>query len=66
MNQRFHLLRTKKKKLDTDLSDPEKFKQITKEKDFYLNYDKEQKKLLSKEKEWERLVTILNEKEKEN
>ena len=59
-------IENKKKKLDTDLSDPEKFKQITKEKDFYLNYDKEQKKLLSKEKEWERLVTILNEKEKEN
>ena len=59
-------IENKKKKLDTDLSDPEKFKQITKEKDFYLNYDKEQKKLLSKEKEWERLVSILNEKEKEN
>ena len=59
-------IENKKKKLDTDLSDSEKFKQITKEKDFYLNYDKEQKKLLSKEKEWERLVSILNEKEKEN
>ncbi|MED5307688.1 MAG: ABC-F family ATP-binding cassette domain-containing protein [Bacteroidota bacterium] len=59
-------IENKKKKLDTDLSDPEKFRQITKEKDFYLNYDKEQKKLLSKEKEWERLVSILNEKEKEN
>ena len=59
-------IENKKKKLDTDLSDPEKFKQITKEKDFYLNYDKEQKKLLSKEKEWERLVSMLNEKEKEN
>ena len=60
------LIENKKKKLDLDLSDPVKFKEITKDKDFYLNYDNEQKKIISKEKEWERLVSILNEKEKEN
>ena len=58
------LIENKKKKLDLDLSDPVKFKEITKDKDFYLNYDNEQKKIISKEKEWERLVSILNEKEK--
>ena len=37
-----------------------KHKEITKEKDFFVNYQSKKDKLQTKEKEWEELVTKLN------
>ena len=41
------------KKKDENLSDPEKFKDLVNDKDFFLIYDEENKKLKSLEKDWE-------------
>ena len=41
------------KKKDENLSDPEKFKELVNDKDFFLIYDEENKKLKSLEKDWE-------------
>ncbi len=41
------------KKKDENLSDPEKFKKLVNDKDFFLVYDEENKKLKSLEKDWE-------------
>ena len=59
-------LEEKKKELDLQLSDPDKFKELTKSPDFYLNYDLDQKKISNKEDEWVELVAKLNKLKKEN
>ena len=41
------------KKKDENLLDPEKFKELVNDKDFFLIYDEENKKLKSLEKDWE-------------
>ena len=41
------------KKKDENLSDPEKFKDLVNDKDFFLIYEEENKKLKSLEKDWE-------------
>ena len=41
------------KKKGENLSDPEKFKELVNDKDFFLIYDEENKKLKSLEKDWE-------------
>ena len=41
------------KKKDENLSDPKKFKDLVNDKDFFLIYDEENKKLKSLEKDWE-------------
>ena len=58
-------LEKKRKDLDIQLSDPIKYKEITKEKDFFKNYDIEAKKIISMEKDWETLVSRLNTLKKE-
>ena len=58
-------LEKKKKDLDIQLSDPIKYKEITKEKDFFKNYDMEGKKIIRMEKDWETLVSRLNTLKKE-
>ena len=59
-------LEDKKKELDLQLSDPIKFKELTKSPDFYVNYDLDQKNLSKKEDEWGSLVAKLNALKNEN
>ena len=49
-----------KQELDIQLADPGSFKELTKDPDFFTNYERENIKLKSKEKEWEDLVSQLN------
>ena len=53
-------LEKKRKDLDIQLSDPIKYKEITKEKDFFKNYDSEAQKIIKMENDWEVLVSRLN------
>ena len=59
-------LEDKKKELDLQLSDPIKFKELTRSPDFYINYDLDQKNLSKKEDEWSSLVSKLNALKNEN
>ena len=54
------VLEEAQKELDLKLSDPDQFKEITKEKDFFTHYEQEKEKIVNKEKEWELLVSKLN------
>jgi len=53
-------LELEQKALDVKLSNPEQFKELTKQKDFFKNYESEKLKIQEKEKEWEVLVSDLN------
>tara|TARA_Y100000589_G_scaffold113143_2_gene107519 strand:- start:5 stop:1960 length:1956 start_codon:yes stop_codon:yes gene_type:complete len=53
-------LEKKQKETDLLLADPQKFKEITKEKNFFENYQLQKDKIQTKEKEWGELVTKLN------
>ena len=53
-------LEKKKKDLDILLSDPIKYKEMTKNQDFFKNYDSEAQKIIKMENDWEVLVTRLN------
>ena len=55
----------KRKDLDIELSDPIKYKEITKEKNFFNNYDSETKKIKMMENDWEVFVMRLNTLKKE-
>ena len=48
------------KELDLKLSNPEQFKELAKQKDFFKNYESEKLKIQEKEKKWELLVSELN------
>ncbi len=50
----------KKKDLDLVLLDPIKYKELTKEQDFFKKYDSEAKKIIKMENDWDTLVTRLN------
>ena len=53
-------LELEQKALDMKLSNPTDFKELTKQKDFFKNYESEKLKIQEKEKEWEVLVSELN------
>ncbi len=53
-------LDTKKKELDFKLSDPIFFKEMSQDPTFFKSYELEKQRLISKEKEWEKLVVTLN------
>ena len=50
----------KKKKIDLQLADPAEFQELSKEKDFFKNYESFTTKIKEKEEEWEKLVLELN------
>ena len=50
----------KKKKIDLQLANPAEFKELSKEKDFFKNYESFTAKIKEKEEEWENLVLELN------
>ena len=58
-------IETQKKEWDIKLSDPEQFKELSKEKDFFFNYESLKKKLIKKETEWDVCVSELNDLKKE-
>ena len=51
----------RKKELDIQLSDPIKYKEIIKEKDFFKIYDNNNKNIVDMENDWDVLVKRLNE-----
>ena len=53
-------LDAKKKELDLKLSDPIFFKEMSQDPTFFKSYELEKQRLISKEKEWEKLVVTLN------
>ena len=53
-------LELQQNELDLKLADPAQFKEITKEKNFFKNYDAQKLTIKEKEKEWELLVSELN------
>ncbi len=55
-----------RKDLDIKLSNPESFKELTKDPNFFKNYELEKEKITKKEKEWERLVSDLDKLQKSN
>jgi len=55
-----------RKELDLKLSNPELFKELTKDPDFFKNYELEKEKITKKENEWERLVSDLDKLQKSN
>jgi len=59
-------LESEKQELDDKLANPELFKELTKDPDFFKLYELESAKLKSKEKEWDDLVAILNDLKKNN
>ena len=50
----------KKKKIDLQLADPAKFQELSKEKEFFKNYESLTTEIKEKEEEWEELVLELN------
>ena len=50
----------KKKKIDLQLADQAKFQELSKEKDFFKNYESLTTEIKEKEEEWEELVLELN------
>ena len=50
----------KKNKIDLQLADPAKFQELSKEKDFFKNYESLTTEIKEKEEEWEELVLELN------
>jgi len=60
IEKEIHQLEANQKELDLKLSDPDQFKEITKEKDFFTNYESKKVKIQEKEKEWESWVTELS------
>ena len=55
-----------RKELDSKLSNPESFKELTKDPAFFKNYELEKEKITKKEKEWESLVSDLDKLQKLN
>ena len=59
------LLEEKKKELDIQLSDPIKYKEIIKEKDFFKKYEINKQNIITMENDWDMLVKRLNELKKD-
>ena len=59
LERQIEILDKSQKSIDLDLSDPEKFKELSQQKDFFEIYEKNQKKLQELESEWEEAVQQL-------
>ena len=59
LERQIEILDKSQKSIDLDLSDPEKFKELSQQKDFFEIYEKNQKKLQELESEWEEAVQKL-------
>ena len=61
LEEEISILEEKKKELDIQLSDPIKYKEIIKEKNFFKIYDNNNQNIVDMENDWDVLVKRLNE-----
>ena len=59
LEKEIEVLEKSQKSIDTDLSDPEKFKKLSQKEGFFEDYEKNQQKLQELEAEWEQVVEKL-------
>ena len=66
LEKKIEILDANQKKIDLELSDPERFKELSKNPDFFTKYEESQQKKLSLEKEWEENINRLDDLQKNN
>ena len=59
LEKQIETLDKSQKSIDTDLSDPEKFKKLSQKEGFFEEYEKNQQKLQELEAEWEQVAEKL-------
>ena len=64
LEKNIEIIDANQKKIDSDLSDPERFKELSKTPDFFKKYEEIQQKKLSLEKEWEENINRLDDLQK--
>ncbi len=64
LEKNIEILDANQKKIDLELSDPERFKELSKNPDFFTKYEESQQKKLSLEKEWEENINRLDDLQK--
>ena len=64
LEKNIEILDSNQKKIDLELSDPERFKELSKNPDFFTKYEESQQKKLSLEKEWEENINRLDDLQK--
>lgn len=64
LEKNIEIIDANQKKIDSELSDPERFKELSKTPDFFNKYEKIQQKKLSLEKEWEENINRLDDLQK--
>ena len=64
LEKNIEILDANQKKIDLELSDPERFKELSKNLDFFKKYEEIQQKKLSLEKEWEENINRLDDLQK--
>ena len=66
LEKKIEILDANQKKIDLELSDSERFKELSKIPDFFTKYEESQQKKLSLEKEWEENINRLDDLQKNN
>ena len=64
LEKNIEIIDANQKKIDSELSDPERFKELSKTVDFFKKYEEIQQKKLSLEKEWEENINRLDDLQK--
>ena len=64
LEKNIEILDANQKKIDLELSDPERFKELSNIPDFFKKYEESQQKKLSLEKEWEEKINRLDDLQK--
>ena len=64
LEKNIEIIDANQKKIDLELSDPERFKELSKTPDFFNKYEEIQQKKLSLEKEWEENINRLDDLQK--
>ena len=64
LEKNIEIIDANQKKIDSELSDPERFKELSKTPDFFKEYEEIQQKKLSLEKEWEENINRLDDLQK--
>lgn len=64
LEKNIEIIDANQKKIDSELSDPERFKELSKTTDFFNKYEEIQQKKLSLEKEWEENINRLDDLQK--
>ena len=64
LEKNIEIIDANQKKIDSELSDPERFKELSKTPDFFNKYEEIQQKKLSLEKEWEENINRLDDLQK--